>query len=325
MKKFLKEFAIFFLILILIAIIINYCFGHRYYNHYELQYKEIVEQKKKIDCIILGTSHGTHGIRPEVLDSLRIGFYNFAMNGSSPEFYWNWYTNVFAPNHPAPKYCLWATDWFLFDTTWLWRQYEQDSEYFPDSLFYANLKSSEYNTRSLIFNRVPFTKYKSYKDLPNLFRPYDESQFIISEYKDGFLPYWPEKVEKFKDRFNNKLKDTYLVSPRQKGFFEKLVQRMKSDGIQPIFVNIPEYGSSKQEYEKIATFDYLDSFARKNGIPFLNYNLGKRTILSDDKKYFADWGHLDSKGSYEFSRILMNDLKSIVKSSDTSGLANNKK
>src|SRR6185295_4731084 len=77
MKKFLRELVIIFAVILLLAIIINYRFGKNYYNHYELQYKELVTPKKKIDGIILGTSHGTHGIRPEVLDSLGIGFYNF--------------------------------------------------------------------------------------------------------------------------------------------------------------------------------------------------------------------------------------------------------
>ncbi|MCB0410733.1 MAG: hypothetical protein KDD29_10975, partial [Flavobacteriales bacterium] len=112
MNKFLREFGIFFLTILIIVILINYRLGKNYYNHYELQYQEIVQQKKKTDFIILGTSHATHGVRPDVLDSLGYGFYNFAMNGSSPEFYWNWYVNIFAPYHPKPKYCIWATDWF---------------------------------------------------------------------------------------------------------------------------------------------------------------------------------------------------------------------
>ncbi len=312
MKKFLKEFGIFFLIILLLGVIINYSLGKNYYNHFELQYKEIVDPKKKIDGIILGTSHGTHGIRPQVLDSIGIGFYNFAMNGGNPEFYWNWYTNVFAPNHPKPGYCVWATDWFLFDTVWVWRKYEQDSEYFPDSLFYANLKSTDYNTRSLILNRVPFTKYKTVKDIPNIFRRYDESQFIVSKYKDGFLPYWPRKIEKFKDRYTNKLKDIYKISRRQQQFFEKLVERMSIDGIKVILINTPEYGSKNEEYEKIIAFNYLDSFAKKIGIPFLNYNLGKRHPINDDKELFTDWGHLNDKGSQVFSAILRKDLDSLI-------------
>ena len=313
MKRFLKDFAILFVIVLLLAVVINYIFGKRYYNHYELQYKEIVDHKKKIDGIILGTSHGTHGIRPQVLDSLGIGFYNFSMNGGNPQFYWNWYTNIFAPNHPKPKYCIWATDWFLFDTVWVWRQYEQDSEYFPDSIFYANLKSSEYSTRSLILNRIPFTKYKSYKDVPNLFRPYDESQFIISKYEDGFLPYWPQKIEKFKNRYTNLLKDIYKISARQQYFFESLVKKMKNEGIQVVLINTPEYGSKKEDYEKIIAFNYLDSFAQKNDIPFLNYNLEKRNPINDVKELFTDWGHLNDKGSLLFSMILRNDLDSIIK------------
>jgi len=312
MKKFLAELGGLFLIILLLAAIINYDFGKNYYNHYELQYREIAEQKKAIDGIILGTSHGTHGIRPEVLDSLGIRFYNFSMDGGNPKFYWNWYTNIFAPNHPRPAYCIWATDWFLFDTVWLWRQYEQDSEYFPDSVFYANLKSAEYDRRSLILNRIPFTKYKSYKDIPNLFRQYDESQFIISKYKDGFLPYWPKKIVRFKNRYINKLKDNYKISSWQQHFFENLVQRMTSDGIKVILINTPEYGSKNEEYKKIIALNYLDSFAQKNGLPFLNYNLGNRCPINDDKDLFTDWGHLNDKGSELFSVILRKDLDSII-------------
>jgi len=47
MKKFLKELAMIFAVILLLVIVINYSFGKNYYNHYELQYKEIVYPKKK--------------------------------------------------------------------------------------------------------------------------------------------------------------------------------------------------------------------------------------------------------------------------------------
>ena len=174
------------------------------------------------------------------------------------------------------------------------------------------LKIPDYNTRSLILNRIPFTKYKSVKDIPNLFREYDESQFIISKYKDGFLPYWPRKIEKFKNRYINKLKGYLQNFLRQQHYFENLVQRMAGDGIKVILINTPEYGSKNEEYEKIIAFNYLDSFAKKNGIPFLNYNLGKRHPINDDKELFTDWGHLNDKGSQLFSAILRKDLDSLI-------------
>lgn len=312
MNKFLKEFGVFLLVMLAIALVINYRFGKSYYSHFELQYKETVTPQKRIDGIILGTSHGAHGLRPEVLDSTGKSFYNFAMNGGNPEFFWNWYTNIFRPYHPRPLYCIWATDWFLFDTAWVWRHYEQDSEYFPDSVFYANVRSKSYDRRSLILNRIPFTKYKTVKDLPNLFRPYDESQYVISKYKDGFLPYWPRKIEKFKDRYNNKLKDIYQISARQQGFFEDLVKRMQDDGIKLIMINTPEYGSTVEEYKKIKGLLYLDDFARKNNIPFLNYNLERRNDVFENKDLFTDWGHLGEEGSLVFSMILRRDLDSLL-------------
>jgi lysophospholipase L1-like esterase len=127
------------------------------------------------------------------------------------------------------------------------------------------------------------------------------------------LPYWPKKVEKFRNRFRNTLKDAYLTSERQQHIFEKLVAEFYADGIQPIFINTPEYGSTVADYRKIRSIEYLDSFAKKNKIPFLNYNLERRTPISDDKALFADWGHLNEQGSLVFSKILYHDLDSLLR------------
>ena len=70
--------------------------------------------------------------------------------------------------------------------------------------------------------------------------------------------------------------------------------------------------SKKEEYEKIAGLNYLDSFAKQNHIPFINYNLEKRSPICDDKDLFTDWGHLNEKGSLEFSVMLRKDLDSIL-------------
>jgi hypothetical protein len=47
--------------------------------------------------------------------------------------------------------------------------------------------------------------------------------------------------------------------------------------------------------KKIITYNYLESFAKKNDIPFLNYNLRNRGPINDDKNMFTDWGHLDDE------------------------------
>jgi hypothetical protein len=87
---------------------------------------------------------------------------------------------------------------------------------------------------------------------------------------------------------------------------------MTSDGIKVILINTPEYGSKDEEYKKIIALNYLDSFAKKNGLPFLNYNLSKRCPINDDKDLFTDWGHLNDQGSQLFSVILRKDLDSIL-------------
>jgi len=303
MKKFITNIFCFFIILLFIAIMIDYRLEKNINTHSELQYIETTNPNKNADFIILGTSLAAHGIRPEILDSIGIKSYNFSLNGSNPQFYINWYKNIFSKYYKKPKYCLIEVAWFLFDDNRLWRRYEQDSEYFPYNVYISNLLDFErYNSIQLILNRYPFVKHKYIKDLKYLFMKKDDFPFVMTKFNDGFVPYEPNKSKIEKKSFKHK---SNRVNQK---YFEELINILLNDGIKLIFISVPEYGT-KEDYQKLKEFDIFNKIARKHSIPFFNYNIEKRTFINDKKKFYSDLQHLNSNGSIEFSKILKEDLK----------------
>lgn len=97
------------------------------------QFYELYTKTVSADIIILGTSHATHGINPKYLEEKNTDykFFNFALNGSNPTYYYNWYTKLFAESeYPTPKMIIMSVDWFMFDDGWLWRRLSNDDS--PD-------------------------------------------------------------------------------------------------------------------------------------------------------------------------------------------------
>jgi hypothetical protein len=97
------------------------------------QFYELYQQDVSADVIILGTSHATHGINPKYLEEQNTGhkFFNFALNGSNPTYYYEWYTKLFKESgYPKPKLIIMCVDWFMFDDSWLWRRLSNDDS--PD-------------------------------------------------------------------------------------------------------------------------------------------------------------------------------------------------
>lgn len=312
MKRFIKNTIFFFSIILLFFFMLNWILSKKNSDplHYKLQYREATANKNNIDCIIIGTSHAAHGIRPSYLNSIGINFFNFSLNGSNPEYYYKWYNNIFSKYHSKPKYCIIAYDWGFFNTEAMWRRYEQDSEYFPFKVFLNNMVSSNYyQMKTLVYN-IPVFKYKSLKDLKIVFNIKVEE--IFKDYDDGFIAY---EIPYDSNNFINPLtKDPFKcrTCADQKKYFEDLIKTLKLQGIRIIFVNIPEYGAIKSNYEKLEIMKYFNQIANINGYPILNYNIEKRSYVNENIKYFSDWAHLNSLGSREFSKMLQGDLKKYI-------------
>ena len=104
----------------------------------------------------------------------------------------------------------------------------------------------------------------------------------------------------------------YADSKEQWNAFTSLVDEILDDGIELIFVEVPEYIDGREvtgDWD-IKSNERLTDYAWDMGIPFLNYNEDYNEINSD-YTYFSDWGHMNDDGSTAFSKMLIKDLEKV--------------
>lgn len=313
MRKFLIHLLLFISFIISISSIIEYQLDKNITNHYELQYEEVVHNTKHANCILIGASHSTNGIRPSILDTLGFKFYNFSLGGKGTDFYYHWYENIFSQYYQKPQYIIYVVEWFMFDANKKTNTYEKDSEFFPLSVFLKSLLQPwKYDVKSLVLNRTCILKYNKPDHLKYIFqKKTNYSPYLMSEFDNGFIAYELDEITKAK-KFNGTDYEC-VITKEMLTYFEELLKRFSKENIKVIFVDPPEYGGSREIYEKLETYAYLNKLSKQYNIPFLNYNIELRTDMNTNRELFTDWDHLNSKGSIEFSKMLSNDLIPLLK------------
>lgn len=104
-------------------------YSNRESYHYYGQYYELYNNVYDADVWFIGTSHTSHGLNPLYVESAcpEHSFFNFALNGSNPGFYEEWWDIVLESGYPPPKVIIWCVDWFMCDDGWLWRRIDFDT------------------------------------------------------------------------------------------------------------------------------------------------------------------------------------------------------
>ncbi len=346
------------------------------------QFYELYTNTVSADIIILGTSHATHGINPKYLEEENTGykFFNFALNGSNPTYYYNWYTKLFKETeYPKPKMIIMSVDWFMFDDGWLWRRLEHDDS--PDrpvdimrqlvaSMPKVSAKTEtgvsdamrdaiiktitgehiEKNAKKInvfdidgmleiIFSRIAviyardrifemLSSYFSHDNeptydpvaddagtsaayneithytLPVYEHPFlmDGLGFVTSGYYQGYIPW--------ESGFGGHVSDADCSdNPSQVKDFSRLLDLFKQEEIPVIFVMCPEYIPGRNAPQFYVNNDYLIALSEQYKIPYLNYNTDLVSDFNNDYGNFSDWGHMNTKGSTDFSKALAKDIK----------------
>jgi hypothetical protein len=304
-RTLLKKFAIFFFLLILILSFMNYWMDYESRPHYPLQYEEAFHPKVNADLVILGASHATHGINPRYLEGKHLKVFNFALNGAPPSFYLDWYEKIFRPHYRKPSYVIYAVHWVMFDEKFLPRQLEHDSKYFPFRFFVQELIHFK-SLQTLLFNRFAFSKAR--KQILSMLLHKRRETFPKAGYYNGYIP--------FKARARKWLK-TAVVNPEVDAVewraFEELLDDLRKDGIKVIFVQVPGYLPGRDNRNISKNVQLLEGIAKKRGIPFLDYETERISSINTNIDLFADWTHLNEKGSEVFSKRLGQDLKELLK------------
>lgn len=255
-------------------------------DRYEWQYNEIFNPIVKADIAIMGTSKSMRGINPKLLEEENTSVYNFGLNGSNPEFLFNWYTNYFKKYYPKPRLILLEVSWLMFNENYMWRRIEQDSRYIPiqeflSQLFYSKDKSTLFFNRFYIFNRT--VGYGGLMD--STYRGYTPIPFDLKE------------IKAYSD-------STTFNPKRQRSYFKLLINEFKKDGVNVMFVMLPEkINEDFLEYKYIKeNLDYINQEVSK--FDYLNYHQEFKT-----DSIFVDWGHLNTIGARLISLKIKNEIK----------------
>ncbi len=303
MRPLAKKLVLFAAILVVILFAMDRWLDRESSPHSRLQYDEVFHPKMVPDLMIIGASHATHGINPKYLERDGLKVYNFALNGAGPSFNLKWYKTIFKRYHPKPSYVIYGVHWIMFDPEKLLRSLDQDSHYFPLSFFIEQMR--DFGTlKSLLLNRFAFTRERR-QIVPRLVRKRDPEVYPKAKFYKGFIP--------FNTKRDLKTKDLVVIrkSPVQIGAFEELLDAFEKDGIKVIFVQIPSYIPARDVPNLTEGTEVLKRLAAQRAIPFLDYDTERITAINYNPEFFADWAHLNEKGSDAFSKLLRKDLDEI--------------
>lgn len=303
-KFLLKLFMAFNLLIISFTLINEF---QRIYNtepgHYKAHYSYLKDSKESIGGIVIGSSRAVHAFKPSILNRTGIRFFNFALNGAGPEFFYDWYNTLFLQSTFSPSICIISIDFFMFDSEWLSRKVSQDSEHFPPLVFCKELIYGDtFKMKDLLINRLPFLKYRSQIKESLQFNKGDK-RFEMSDYDRGYVSYnIPFNNNNFCPNLKSQFDETQIY------FFEELVLQLKSDNKKLFFVMPPDFEVSAEEYQAMKTINLVQQMACELDIPFLNYGIDRRSSLNNDINCYADWQHFNNWGSTIFSEFLADDL-----------------
>jgi|GEM_PF-4249205 len=267
-----------------------------YYKwHYDILYKG----DENYDCVIVGNSASTHGLRPSILDSLGLSFVNLSLNGANSNFYLKWYNNHFRPCHIKP-------DYFIINTPLTGiRRYEHDASYFPFALWLSNLlQIDSYSGKILWYSKFNFLRYRNY--WTRKLKSIERELFDYSDYDKGYVTYLgcPSDFQFYQPPTEKE--DKHMIDA-----LKELIVMVREDSIEILFVTPPirnPISDSRVRLNKLTSI-----IAANYGIRHFNYqeNAEVADFLSNPQ-YFTDNLHLSRKGSKVFSSILREDLRTVL-------------
>jgi len=233
------------------------------------------------------------------LDSV-LGYnsYNFGIDGSSINRQIIKY-NAYCREHKSyPKLLIQNIDFIVLGVTSGYERWQFLPLFFDRELV---RDVYEYEDFDLVDKYIPLIRYYGYgnKIIPALRTHKD----LRKGYSYGWNYPW--------DGTMFEQMDTVNVSHDEKmiKLFDEFLGEVKGHGTDVVFVYAPIYAEVNQKCDVKMMYDMFSAIAGKHDIPILNYN---EIVLCNDTNMFYNATHLNYTGSQIFSRMLAEDLDSLI-------------
>ncbi|PCI94745.1 MAG: hypothetical protein COB15_13310 [Flavobacteriales bacterium] len=262
-----------------------------------MQYREALNQRCNYNGLIIGNSKATHGIRPSKLDTTGIMFQNLSINGSGPNFYIEWFTEIFDKKIESIEYLIVSVDYSFVSGSGQ-RKIEQDSEYFNKEIFWNLWNKKTISKNLLVSNMIPITKYRSRMMSINTW------VYLVDDYDRGYISV--ERKNHFDFNKKRRFTEDFILSEKERLNFISLIDLISNADLKLIFVIPPEYNYDNQAYNDYLKF--ITSFSKDRNIPLFDFNNNRFTISLAKVENFCDFVHLNSKGSQILSSAIKKEL-----------------
>ena len=283
----------------------------KYHVHKNKRIKEIFSDSATYDILFIGSSRTHTTIYPRIIDSITgLSSYNAGVEGGNL-FEFKLTLDGFLVNHLPPRVLVLTLDGLSFDCT--------RKMFFPISYFdelenpvVAKSFKEQPGYSLFILKRLPFLRLIYYDDyVKNLALRGWEGQNELTQFgafeNKGFLSNGYGCVDTAKE--SNYKKMPLVFSEEGEQYLRSIIDTCNKRQIHLIFTYAPEYRYKLQR--SFSNFpDFLERVNRiKGNIPFYRDD---HLPLCDNPCYFANLGHVNVPGAFEYSRILGNRIVNLL-------------
>lgn len=299
----LIRLAIRFLVpFVLLVAVLNYLMsGWDPSPHYSGTYREMYRAAPVgANTLILGGSNGKFGVNPRALERCFGKTLNMCLNGSGPLIYQSWYEDIYLHNCQPPSVVILVLNEYIFDPRYMVRRIEHDAGYLSVRDFFNVLQRPETELSTMFYNRLMLTRRRSALWHAWFGTAVDE-HVDMTKWYHGWAPAEAENP------FARSPK-TFRIKQDEKRMqaLRTFMVSLRDSGIRVVVVN-PPYCRSAIELIDNASPEFR-AMAQSLGLEYLDYNGELSSGLNNDRSFFMDWEHLNTKGAMLWSETLASDL-----------------
>jgi lysophospholipase L1-like esterase len=138
------------------------------------------------------------------------------------------------------------------------------------------------------------------------------TKVLLTDSLKGFVPH---ETEYYDTRRNGKQLDYIGIDSAAVNDYKRIIQKIKTHGIQPILVLMPMHVNGQESFSNFATYrEQAKKLSQEMEVHL--YDFSEHDVTTHDKFYYNN-GHLNATGANVISNVLADSINVIIKTNKT--------